>query len=64
MPDLETMARQHVASQEALIQKQLKLIQTLRQAGHSTDLAMDMLKTMERTLELYRRDLERITSKS
>lgn len=64
MADPETplrMAQRHVASQEALIEKQLALIQGLQRGHQPTDLAMSMLATMERTLEIYRRDLDRLS---
>lgn len=55
------MARRHVAQQEALIARQRALIRRLQDAGQPDDLALKMLATMERTLELFRADLERIS---
>ena len=55
------MAKRHVAEQEVLIAKHRELIRQLQDAGQPDDLARGILAIMERTLELYRGDLERLS---
>ena len=55
------MATRHVAQQEALIAKQQSIILRLQEAGQPDAVALKMLGTMKRTLEVFRADLERIS---
>ena len=50
-----------VAEQEALIAKQWALIRQLQEVGQPDVLALQTLATMERTLEVFRLDLERLS---
>jgi len=54
-------AVRHVAKQEALIAKQWALIRQLQEAGQPDVLALQTLATMERTLEVFRLDVERLS---
>ena len=55
------VAVRHVAEQEALIAKQWSLVRQLQEAGQPDALALEILATMQRTLEIFRQDLERIS---
>ena len=55
------MATRHVAEQEALIAKHWALIRQLQAAGHPDALALEILAIMQRTLEVFRADLDRLS---
>ena len=55
------MANRHVAEQEALIARHRPLIRRPQEADQPDAPAPKMLTTMKRTLEVLRRDLERIS---
>lgn len=55
------MAKRHIAEQQALIENQRELIRRMEYAGQPTGIAQDMIRTMERTLQLYQQDLDRLS---
>lgn len=52
-------ALRHVREQEARILRHRGLIERLAATGEPTDLAEQILRTMERTLDIMRMDLDR-----
>ena len=50
-----------VDAQESLIKKQRALVRQLQEAGEPDALALETLATMERTFEIFRQDLERLS---
>ena len=54
-------AKRHVAVEKSLIRKQKALITASVQANQPTEIARQMLETMERTLSLYQQDLDRLS---
>lgn len=55
------MAARNVAAQEALVAGQWSLIRRLQAAGHPDAPALEILAIMERTLEVLRAHLDRLS---
>jgi hypothetical protein len=56
------MAPRHVLEQESRIAKQQQIIERLSELGESTDLAEQVLETMERTLAITRSEVRRYSN--
>jgi hypothetical protein len=56
----ESLAARHVAEGERLVMRQRAIIRELRQGGQPTELAEDVLRTLETTLGLAKRHRERL----
>ncbi len=55
------MATRHVSTGRRIVENQKALLAELRRDGHSTILAVDLLKTYEASLAAFERDLAELS---